>query len=73
MPSKVERLEAELRLAKQEEKFVQAKTAGKVTMKMKLDLRAARQDFRENFRDNVTVSPGTVGSSATVANTGAGS
>lgn len=48
--TKVERLEAELKLAKLEDKFVAAKADGKVTPKMKTDLRAARQDYRNNYR-----------------------
>ena len=48
--TKVEKLEAELKLAKLEQKFVEAKDSGKVTNKMKLEVRAARQDYRDNFR-----------------------
>jgi hypothetical protein len=50
MPTKVEKLEAELKLEKLEQKFVEAKAAGKVTDKMKHEVRAARQDFRDNYR-----------------------
>lgn len=48
--TKIQRLEAELKLAKLEDKFVQAKEAGKLTTKMKNDLRAARADYRFNYR-----------------------
>ena len=60
--SKVERLEAELKLAKLEEKFVAAKAEGKVTPKMKTELRATRQDYRDNYR----VSTGTGAQPATI-------
>lgn len=61
--SKVRALEAELALAKAEEKFVAAKKAGKTTDKMKADLRAARQEYREKYRglpDGTAVQPATV-------------
>lgn len=63
--TKIEKLEAELKLEKLEQKFVQAKADGKVTPKMKAQVRAARQDYRDNFRNApvVTVSPGTIGTS----------
>lgn len=48
--TKVEKLEAELKLAKLEQKFVEAKAADKVTPKMKSEVRAARQHYRENYR-----------------------
>ena len=61
--TKVEKLEAELKLAKLEQKFVEAKEAGKVSDKMKLEVRAARQDFRDNFRGTPAAGaqPATVG------------
>lgn len=48
--SKVAALEAELAMAKLEEKFLAAKAAGKATAELKAELRAARQDYRENYR-----------------------
>jgi hypothetical protein len=70
MSEKVERLEAELKLAKLEDKFVKAKEAGKVTQKMKLDMREARRDFRSKYRPQVNVNPATIGTKATVKGTG---
>lgn len=67
--SKVAALEAELALAKLEEKFVAAKAAGNVSPKLKAELRAARQDYRENYRglpDGTAVKPATVKVSAGV-------
>lgn len=61
--SKVAALEAELALAKAEEKFVAAKKAGKATSAMKADLRAARQEYREKYRglpEGASVQPVTV-------------
>lgn len=62
--SKVAALKAELALAVLEAKFVAAKQARKVTPKMKADLRAARQEYREKYRglpvDGVAVNPKTV-------------
>lgn len=57
MTTEIERLEAELSLAKTCEKFRKAKAEGKATRKMRHDLRAARQHYRENFRVG---GPGTV-------------
>lgn len=66
--SKVAALEAELALAKLEEKFVAAKKTGKATAKMRAELRAARQLYREKYRglpiDGVAVQPKTVTVSA---------
>lgn len=70
--SKVEALETELALAKLEEKFVAAKKAGKATAKMKAELRAARQEFREKHRglpDGAVVRPATVRATAGVNGT----
>lgn len=56
-------------LAKMEEKFRAAKKAGKVTAKMREELRAARQQFRENGRglpDGSAVQPATVNAKAGV-------
>lgn len=66
--TRVEKLEAELKLAKLEDKFVLAKTEGKVTPKMKHAVREARQDFRDNYRSApiVVVNPATVVSGAGV-------
>lgn len=68
--SKVAALEAELALARLEEKFAAAKASGKVSDKMKADLRAARQEFREKHRglpvDGVAVQPATIKAKAGV-------
>lgn len=67
--SKVEALEAELALAKLEEKFAAAKKAGKANAKMKEELRAARRVYREKHRglpDGVAVQPKTVAVTAGV-------
>lgn len=68
--SNVAALKAELALAELEEKFVAAKKSKKVTSKMKEDLRAARQEFREKHRgvpvDGVAVQPATVQAKAGV-------
>ena len=61
--SKVAALEAELALAKLEEKFIVAKKAGNATAKMKADLRVARQEYRDKHRGlpgGVAVQPDTV-------------
>ena len=68
--STVERLEAELALAKLEAKFVEAKASGKVTTKMKDDVREARRVFRSEYRSQVNVAPDTVGTSAGVEGVG---
>jgi hypothetical protein len=73
LSAKVDRLEAELALAKLEAKFVEAKTSGKVTKKMKDDIREARRVFRSQYRPQVNVAPGTVATGATVQDTGGGS
>ena len=67
--SDVERLEAELALAKLEEKWVKAKKDGKEEA-MRGELRAARQAFRAKYRPVVAVAPAAVGASATVKGTG---
>lgn len=46
----VDVLEEQLKLAKLERKFRKAKEDGKVTTKLKLEVRAARRNYRENFR-----------------------
>ena len=66
MSEKTERLEAELVLAKLEDKFTAAKEKGLAPPKLKLEVRAARQKFREKYREQVNVEPATVGMSATV-------
>lgn len=68
--SNVERLKAELALAELEEAFVEAKAKNKVTTEMRNELRAARQEFRETWRENVVVQPSTVNASADVTKAG---
>lgn len=55
-------------LAKLEDKFRAAKKAGKVTDKMKAELRAARQKFRESERSLLdgAVRPATINAEAGV-------
>ena len=72
LSAKVERLEAELALEKLEAKFVEAKASGKVTNKMKDEVREARRVFRSEHRDRVTVAPGTVATGTKVQSTGGG-
>jgi len=50
LPTKIERLEAELKYAKLTEKHLATKAAGKLTKKMKDDYREATQDWRDNYR-----------------------
>lgn len=45
--------EKELELLKAEQAFVDAKEAGTVTVSMKADLRALRQEYREKYRPTV--------------------
>ena len=68
--SQVERLEAELALAKLEEKFVDAKASGKVTKELKDEVREARRVFRSEHRDRVAVNPAAVSTGAKVSKTG---
>lgn len=68
--SKVERLEAELALAKLEDTFVAAKEAGKVTDELRAELREARHDFRANHRPVVAVQPASVSAGADVKKAG---
>ena len=66
LPTKIERLEAELKHAKLTEKFLAAKEDGKLTKKMKVDYRAATQDWRDNYRQatGAGAQPATVSSKA---------
>jgi hypothetical protein len=66
--SDVERLEAELALAKLEEKWVKAKAEGKAD-EMRGELRDARAEFRAKYRPVVAVSPAAVGAKASVKGT----
>lgn len=56
-------LKTQVKLMELEEKFRDAKAKGKVTDKMKADLRAARYDYRTNHRPapKSGASPGTIG------------
>ena len=66
MSERTERLEAELKLAKLEEKLSKSKEKGPAPAKLKLEVRAARQVFRDKYRPQVGVNPAPVGMSATV-------
>lgn len=66
--AQIERAEAEIKLLKLERKLVDAKEKGPAPAKLKEEVRAARQHFRENFRDRVTVSPASLGADADVNN-----
>ena len=68
--SQVERLEAELALAKLEERFVDAKASGKATKELKDEVREARRVFRSEHRDRVAVNPASVSTGAKVSKTG---
>lgn len=49
--TRIEKLEAELKLAKLEDKLVQAKAGGKkASPKLKIQVREARRDYRDNYR-----------------------
>lgn len=50
MSDKIARAEAELALLKAEAAFTEKKAAGKVTADDKNELRALRQEYRENWR-----------------------
>lgn len=65
--AQIERLEEELKLKKLEKKLIDAKENGPAPEKLKLQVREARQHFRENYRDKVTVSPATLGADADVS------
>ena len=74
--TEVERLEAELKLAKIGEKFRAAKADGTLTRKMKNELRAGRQDYRDNYRvspEGTAVNPGTIAATGGVAAVGGSS
>lgn len=66
----VERLEAELALARLEEEFVDAKADGKDTPELRASLRAAREEFRGTYRPVVAVQPDSVGAVAAVKKAG---
>ena len=66
--SDVERLEAELALAKLEEKWIQAKADGKEET-MRGELRDARAAFRAKYRPVVAVTPAAVGAKTSVKGT----
>ena len=72
LSDRVERLEAELKLAKLEDKLVAAKEEGKLTDKLKLQVREARREFRLKYREQVAVQPGTVSATGEVQEAGAG-
>lgn len=68
--SKVEALEAELAVARIEERFLAAKAAGKLTEELRAELRAAREHFRANHRglpEGTSVQPATVETTAAVS------
>ena len=65
MSERIERLEAELKLAKLEQKLIDAKsTKAGPSQKLKLEVRNARAAFRTQYREQVTVQPATVSTKA---------
>lgn len=71
----VDVLEEQLKLAKLERKFRKAKEDDKVTPKLKLEVREARRNYRENFRHlegvtGVVVNPEMITTSAATKGVG---
>ncbi len=64
--SRAEDLRAELALLEQEAAFAAAKEAGDVTAEQKLELRAARRQFRDQRDGSASTAPDTVRASAAV-------
>jgi hypothetical protein len=60
------RAEAEIRVAELEEELVAAKDSGDVTSELKLQLREARQEFRELRAGDAVAAPEAVSATADV-------
>ncbi len=81
MSARIERLEAELELAVLEEQLAEAKPVNKdgtpkldkdgnalrAPAEIRLEVRAARQAFREKYREQVNVNPATLGAKTAVS------
>ncbi len=70
MSDRVERLKAELELALLEEELSAAKGKGKIPKEVPEELshrvRAARQSFRNKYREQVSVNPASLGAGTSV-------
>lgn len=62
----IAQLEEHLKLKRLEKKLVDAKESGPASEKLKLQVRAARQHFRDNWRDRVVVYPENISAPAGV-------
>jgi hypothetical protein len=68
--SRADELRAELELIELEDRFVAAKESGDVTREQRLELRAARQAFRERREGSAVASPETIRATATANESG---